>query len=176
MDTSNSTEPFTLAHLMYSVHDEDRKVATKAIEAIEAVLDELQPVLRYLCGPVAIIDRDQTDCDKGHGSPGPRRSHRAVIVIDAVNCGMGVPWTLFLHEDGRFFLSLKCRNYPDHFHVVRYGSDVETWGQVDFVEMMEALKKLLASAEAKREKHLESIRKRTAMLDAIVAIAKQSQA
>jgi hypothetical protein len=170
MDTSNNQD-FKVIDLERSQHPEDMELAKQATEVMEALIEKLKPIFRYISAPIPLLQRSEEaeQCDHPNMnmmSPN-NNSYRAVELITITPPGE----VLFLHEQGWFFVGLLCsvRRHPKHYHL-RQDDNTAVWKLVPFQVLVAAIEKALRQAEEKRQEHLASIQQRREQLKQILEI------
>jgi len=168
MDTSNSIQGnFRLNDLLYSGHSEDRELAQKAIQIVAAIVEQLKPILRYITIPVCLTDEEISFC-KNPSSWVAGTSTKVFKLLEVDSADPQYPRYVFLDEGGDFFVATHCP-YGGHFHDVDRNREAH-WGNVAFDKLLSELQRVLTEAKQKREQHLESVTKRSAMMDDIMKI------
>ncbi len=175
MDTSNSSTAgrFKLSDLTSSHHTEDRQLATKARETINAVVASLKPVLRYLTVQVDCTDAALEVCNHPGSFASVADTRFALPLMDMPDSNRDYPRRLFVDREGNFFSASFCRGSGGHYHGVAF-AETCTIGAVFFGDLIKALQEAFIQAQAKREVHLASIATRTAMLDRVIEAMKGS--
>jgi len=182
MDSSNSSKSsdFRMRDLLISQFPEDWALARQAEAVMAELIKELKPILRYVAVPVPVMETViTTRCeDPNIHIVNPYSGYRSVnLTEDREIPGAGTK-TLFLKEDGTFFVATKCpaKSQPMHFHFNRDEKNPNgyTWQEFSFEKLITALKGCLQEATEKRQQHLSALSQRSAMLDKILEVIKQA--
>lgn len=168
MDTSISHENLDFAYrLLESGFEEEQQLGKKMQEVVAELVGQLKPILRYITAPIGLTDSPPDTCNGEMAGIGHAISERATAFI----CFGGK--TLYLRDDGEFFLTADCTNGV-HEHVFRvYGTCAFTWEVFPFEDFLSALQGRLQKALEQREQHLSSIRKRAEKLDEVIALLRK---
>lgn len=164
MDTSNST----LGELSRSVHPEDRDLATKTIQVIDAIVAELKPILAYITVPRNARGGCRNLCSAMLRSK-PRSFNQEYFI----NLLQGKEADLVLMRNGDLQLAEPCTNFGEHWHFTAVPRDHHPCADFPLEDVVRRLREVLADTKAKREAHLASIDSRMATLDAILDVLKK---
>jgi len=170
MDASNSQ--FDGLHvrafdLRQSHHHEDRETADRMYGLLHRLVDEIKPVLRYVCAPADFCNGYKARCVR-----------MGEATIDSF--GNKEDGFVYLTEKGAF---IYVRKSGKGLHVATEGRlwgelikfGTESWALMEFDDLLKALQALFKRAEARREEHLQTVRQRTSLLEKLCAVVDQTQ-
>jgi len=179
MDTSNSDLNVKVYDLKSSLHPEDQETVKNYEQALKMIIEEIKPILRYICTVVYFNN-----------------------LLNGVRCFevgnfeayYGNKFTLFLAENGKFFATREVKEAKNKLQIVDMGNIMQglgyecipkdivtqgdnlTWIHMPFSELIANIKAVLDQAEQKRREHLETLEKRSRLLGKILETIKTQEA
>lgn len=170
MDTSNSPMNVLVRDLINSPHQEDRETAERCKQVLARILENLKPILRYICAPeyFKYCDYNPVRCmligelrgPDFFGSPYDPKCCRLFLR----DCGTF--FDAYQEKDESFSLPIRSAMKADYF--LERGSDA--WMNVPFSELIANLKAALDRALQKRQEHLKAITIRRELLDKMLDV------
>lgn len=173
MDTSNSMQ-FTVHNLEQSEHEEDNFLAARCCEVLEAILERIRPIAKYIVKPMKFLVVDEFT-----GQCGEPRTARCVELVKLIT------GYIYMSEQGFLFSAQDinsdaekgvCRtDLPDgqFFGLMEKGD--EGWKDVVFGDLLGAVQSMLANAEQLRQQHLDSVAERRKVLDCVMELVTPKQ-
>ena len=151
---------------------ENDKTVKLCTTVVEQLIEELKPILKYVCTPRDLYDGKSEGRIIG-GEVSPKKITIHCILIGDSSKVKSLGERVYLENDGKFFEVLDT--YPDNREVIYHPSPSKyaAWMNVPFSVLLEALHGALKTARRKREEFLKSIKKREELLESILTTIRE---
>lgn len=169
MDTSNSLLHVRVVDLLSSSVAEDKETANKCREVLSELLKKLVPVLHYVCVPRKFL------LLAGEA----KRTFHCIFMGSFQMPGRVGRHGSYINDRGNFFTEFPLdsgrllRDGANDPPIMRNEGD-KSWEFLFFDELIANLSGVFASALAKKEEYLKSIKQRNTMLEELLRVLRGS--